>query len=240
MGFQSIISRPKKKLTELRRVIDNKPVSIFLDATVKEAFTATAELTKHPVEDGADIADHIIIKPQGLQVSGIVTQTPFPSALAGLLTGVGSTVASSVGSKLGAFGGAVGALAGAQGGSSLAGSVFKSKNRNLADVAAEFVAIRDAKQPVSIQTGLRLYEDYVLTAISINKTDKDGGQIAVDLTFEEFITVDSELTDVPIPKVKGAVGKANQGHQSKDHLSTDEGNTKSSLLKKIGHGIFGG
>lgn len=47
-----------------------------LDATPRETFSFSQEATEHPVEVGADIADHIRRKPDGLSLEGIISNTP--------------------------------------------------------------------------------------------------------------------------------------------------------------------
>lgn len=46
---------------------------IEIDAVISESATATARLTKNPVEYGADSSDHIIIEPQTYTLNGVVS-----------------------------------------------------------------------------------------------------------------------------------------------------------------------
>lgn len=48
------------------------------DATVSESPTHESELTDHPIEKGADVTDHVQVKPATLDLSVIVTNAPFP------------------------------------------------------------------------------------------------------------------------------------------------------------------
>ncbi len=50
--------------------------AIELEATLQESFTGTAAVTDHPVEDGADITDHIRRQPETLELRGIVSNYP--------------------------------------------------------------------------------------------------------------------------------------------------------------------
>lgn len=49
---------------------------VSLDASISETHTRNAEVTSHPVEDGADISDHIRLEPETLSIRGIVSDTP--------------------------------------------------------------------------------------------------------------------------------------------------------------------
>lgn len=221
--------------TQILRNIGGSISPMILDATLKENFTATAEPTQHPVENGADVTDHIVIRPNGLSLSGKITETPF-AGVADLVKAAGATIGSAVGAALGPFGAAAGAVVGGIGGKSLASSIFGSSDRVLSAVAAEFVKLRDARQPVDIQTGLQLYKNYALASFSCTRDQKTGGSINVDLEFREIIFVASQTTSVAIPKVPGALGALNKGRQSKEGLSDAVNGQGSSLLKKL----FGG
>lgn len=52
---------------------ENKIGNIELDIIIKESATATAKVTKNPVEKGADISDHIILEPMSFEVEGMVS-----------------------------------------------------------------------------------------------------------------------------------------------------------------------
>lgn len=48
---------------------------VELDCTESETHQRSAEVTEHPVEKGADIADHVKITPGRLSITGIVSDT---------------------------------------------------------------------------------------------------------------------------------------------------------------------
>jgi hypothetical protein len=49
---------------------------IWIDVSVRESHEATADVTRHPVEEGADITDHIRPEPRTITIDGIVTNHP--------------------------------------------------------------------------------------------------------------------------------------------------------------------
>lgn len=49
--------------------------TIEIDAFLAETSNATAKVTKNPVENGADINDHVIIEPMTFTVNGVVSNT---------------------------------------------------------------------------------------------------------------------------------------------------------------------
>lgn len=50
--------------------------TIELDVTLSEGATATATVTKNPVEKGADVTDHIRIEPMKFFTTGVISDTP--------------------------------------------------------------------------------------------------------------------------------------------------------------------
>jgi hypothetical protein len=52
---------------------------IVLDASLSESHTSEAEFPEHPVEFGASINDHRIVKPQKINITGVVSNYPLKS-----------------------------------------------------------------------------------------------------------------------------------------------------------------
>lgn len=56
--------------------------SVVLDASLNENHVAAAEITRHQVEKGSDVTDHIRPLPRRVSVEGLVTNTPIGDVLA--------------------------------------------------------------------------------------------------------------------------------------------------------------
>lgn len=52
--------------------------SVQFDVTTSEEPTDTVSITEHPVEEGADITDHVRKEPELITVEGYITNTPHP------------------------------------------------------------------------------------------------------------------------------------------------------------------
>lgn len=52
--------------------------SVEVDASITETHTGTAEVTDHPVEQGAAVSDHVRVQPATLTLEGFVSNTPLP------------------------------------------------------------------------------------------------------------------------------------------------------------------
>ncbi len=68
-------SSGKKKLTRVA-IADDDAQFIEFDATIVAAHDGTATITKHPVESGANVTDHIRREPETLNLEVIVSDTP--------------------------------------------------------------------------------------------------------------------------------------------------------------------
>ena len=56
-----------------RVVIDD---SITIDCSISERHTSVVELTRHPIEEGANPVDHAREQPERVQMDGLLTNTP--------------------------------------------------------------------------------------------------------------------------------------------------------------------
>ena len=56
---------------------------IVLDASVSETHSKAGELSDHPVETGVDISDHYRALPDGLQITGVVSNSPIAAGIPG-------------------------------------------------------------------------------------------------------------------------------------------------------------
>lgn len=220
------------KGTKIERNVNGKTLSMILDATVAEDFTAEAEPTEHPVEDGADIADHVILKPKKLTIRGVVSETPF--SVGNQIAGAAASIAGKIGEGVaGALGGTVATIGGGKIAKSLVGMVADT-DRDLQDVVNELLAIRDAKLPVTIQTGLTQYKDYILTGMQVTRDKSVGRAINVSLNFKELLIAKSEV--INIPKIKAALPTKNSGRKVAKEATGEKGKKGRSILKNL----FGG
>lgn len=62
-------------------------LEVELDVIISEGVSTSSTITQNPVEQGADVSDHIIINPLSFAMSGIVSDTPV-KFLGGLSSGL--------------------------------------------------------------------------------------------------------------------------------------------------------
>lgn len=251
MSTVSILLGLPQKGTRIARNVTKLGVTsaIFLDATLSENFTAEAEVTQHPVENGIDISDHIILKPKKLSIDGIISETPFSSdsQIAGLATSVAASIGQEIGGAYGGLAATLGinqtkTMAGLLTPKSVTGGTVRdtegefrddtaipSENSRLRDAMNEFELIRLDKQPLTIITGLKKYENYVLTSFQVRRDTKSGQSIQVHLELSEFQVASSQSVKIAVPKTKAAVKKVEQGRKNGQEVEQKKSWLKSTI-----------
>lgn len=142
---------------------------IQLDGVLSESHTNRVRLTKNPIELGADVTDHAIIEPKKLDIIATVSDTPLGIAALGQIVDL----------VTGLFG------------TSTSSNITRS---NAAYNA--LVQLQEAREPISVQSKLRLYEDMIITNISAIQ-DKGSSRVAeMNISLEEAIIVDTETVQL--------------------------------------------
>jgi hypothetical protein len=59
-----------------RQVTHLQIAGIWIDVSISEQHGSSAEVTRHPIEDGADVTDHVRILPDTISIEGLVTNQP--------------------------------------------------------------------------------------------------------------------------------------------------------------------
>lgn len=139
---------------------------IQLDAVLSESHSNPVRLTKNPIELGADITDHAIIEPKQLTINAEVSDTPLGVA---------------------AFGAIVDLVTG------LFGTATSSNITRSNAAYNALVQLQEAREPIQVQTRLRLYENMIITGISTLQ-DKNSSRVAnMIITLEEALITESQI-----------------------------------------------
>jgi hypothetical protein len=153
---------------------------IQIDVTVSEVHSLQAEVTQHPVESGADIADHYRPKPAELRIQGIVTDTPIDGSL-----GLAVTRA-----LAGPIGTAIGAVQG------VAQTFRPSVLRTAFDALR---ALHDNAVPVQIFTPYKTYVNMLMTDLQVTRDRAGGEALYFTSTFREVFLASSSTTSINVP-----------------------------------------
>nr|WP_282564431.1 hypothetical protein [Providencia alcalifaciens] len=200
-----------------------------LDCTVSEDHSSSLRLTKNPVESGADIADHAILEPKVLTITGIVVGYEPPRHFKNLM-GIDSRVLDEYPLPIEVSGVTHQALAMIEQYISSAvlmndrvtkvlapwypktnvGGTDGSQTRDRVGRAYEsLLSIQKSGETIDVQTGIRLYKNMMITNIGISQ-DKPGA-VEITLTLEEIFIVESQTAQGLHPDLRGQPKKKNMG-----------------------------
>lgn len=175
---------------------------LVFDAVTRESPTFAAVATEHPVEEGADVSDHV--RPKPVEVTLEVTLTDYPLSSAG--RGINGDSKAVVGGGIGT-------------------TPFVGRSESALGILQR---LKDTGAKVIIESGVRTYTGMVLTSIAAPRDRARYGAVKATLQFRQLLTVASEI--VPLAKVSRPVARPDHdaGHHE-GHEATDGEKTKSWL-----------
>lgn len=142
---------------------------IKLDAVLSESHSNELSLTSNPVELGADITDHSVIEPKKITIVAEVSDTPLGFAAVGQI----------VDNVTGLFG------------SSTEGNITRS---NAAYNA--IVQLQESREPIEVQTKLKLYTNMVITNIKIDQDKNSSRTARMIINLQEVLITESEIVQL--------------------------------------------
>ena len=182
---------------------------IVLDAVLTEAHANNIAITRNPVEAGAEITDHAVVLPKRLVMLVEVTDSPLGLAAVGAI----------VDTVTGLFG----------------TSTTENVTRSSAAYNA-MVQLTEQRDPLTVQTGLRLYESMLITNVATTQ-DKNSSRVAtMSITFDEIIVAESELVVIEEEQVTGSATKkqaTSPVQKGKVEPATPTESTNTSVLKTV-------
>lgn len=138
---------------------------ITLDACLEQDHGFPCEPTENPVEEGADVTDHVRLRPIELQFEAVISDTPLDFNV------IGSLVS-------GDFRGIA--------------RQFANMNRSV-EQFNKLVELRNKRQPFDVVTGLKVYKNMVIRDLRIHRNATIGKAIAVSLFLQEIRIVKSSI-----------------------------------------------
>jgi hypothetical protein len=225
--------------------------SISFDVDVSETHELTSDVTKHPIEGGADIADHIRTNLDVFSFDAFVSDTPLASnpgvdqisAIETVEFQLPSPPSAGITAPGRALAGAVNGLL--SGGNGLPNKVqllrfpdFKSRMRIMLEKLDE---LRVKKQLVRVITKSREYDNMAVTSVIMTRAVEDGVGASFSLRFEQVTFLESETVSAPIPAESlGALKKAAGSKATKEDESKRKAELKASILKQMKEGLAEG
>lgn len=196
--------------------------SVKFDLLISESHSIEAQVTQHPLENGAVVSDHVRVLPRKGSLVGFVTNhplkpptDPLPEWFLEKVHALGNPGILESLSRV--YGGVAGSLgAGSKG---LTDADFANLPRlrtnralNTWDLLKRLV---EAREPVTISTGMEKPENVIVTKVSTSHDAKDGESLRFQVEFQQITIV--ALTEVevlavtkPLDPTQGTA-KANKG-----------------------------
>lgn len=237
--LQEIFGKGQPLVIQVPDSATTEKQALVLDASDNISHSHNASPTTQPIEDGSNINDHVDVQPKEISFEGIMSEAPIS---------LGQAV-------VGTVAGAVPAIAGFSGG--IAGTVFtgvtsalggRLLNGDSVDRVQEafdlMQEIQSKRIPVTVLTGLRAYNNMILTSFNPVESSRTGFSLVFTATFKEIRIVKSESVLLPErlldPSVSNsAASEQNIGNQAANEAS-DQQTSGTSILRGVFDSIFGG
>jgi hypothetical protein len=150
-----------------RKIAKGELETMSIDATISETHTSTVELSPNPIETGEEIIDHAQVKPKEFYMEGVISDTP----IGFLFIGNAENAIRQV------------------------GSLFGRDTRSIA-AYKKLVALQESRQPFTVITGLRRYENMLIEKIVVPRTVHTSNAIHFQATLREVKRVTAQTTTV--------------------------------------------
>jgi hypothetical protein len=215
LGAESLIVKPK------RGIFPSDGSTTFIpQATIEERGTDDLDITDHPVEQGANIADHAYKRPCEVVVKMAWSNSPSaPSGPAGLLSAAVASAAANIPAVNAAVNvyqqvqgvlGAVNTITSSQAGSGTSG--MNAIYNNLLKLQSG----TPTKGPTlcTLYTGRRTYTNMLLKSISFENDFKKENALYLQIVFKQVILVNSVVTTISNASNPASNTSTNQGVKS--------------------------
>lgn len=171
------------------------------DVSSREEHTYTAEVTEHPVKDGASFSDHILIKPFTLSVEAMINEDSLALEYTSAnLTLEGTGISAFLKKKVPLIGGTLSNISlplvpsSALGGFVVTPPDPLSQTRAKKLIGRHIKAFKVIKQifqdrtPITVVTGLDRYENMVMHRLSVPRDAETAASVRFRAEFKQIIT----------------------------------------------------
>lgn len=229
---------------------------IRFDAIFSESHEALNVITEHPVEEGANVADHVRDELDRVSLVGFVSNKPLwsnpgveefmdfssveldipdpPLKLSpGLL--IGEAIDAGVGALTGALGAGNSATV-------LNGSDFRNRVREMQETLK---GVKAEHREVRVETGVEDYDNMQIERIGTLRTVQDGDGATFTIDLKQIRKVSNETVQAPVPaeargQLPGAKGsKAAEASKNDDKKSEEARSIAAQLFDGAGNALGG-
>lgn len=203
---------------------DGSEKAIEFDATVNDSHSASAEITEHPVEDGASVSDHVRPGLDRVSLRIVISDNPIatPGDHATGATGTMGTVD---------LVGANGVKSGEARVLVFDGFLFRAKW-----VYEELLTLMAAGTPVGVLTSLRDYESMGIVSINPLRDAESGNALFATVEFKQVRVVTSQVVAAPEPREERGRHGSERGRQNGGEENAEDSERSQSMLARV---LFG-
>lgn len=158
--------------------------NVILDATLSELHRKTNRPTDHPIEEGANVTDHIQQQPEELELTGLVSDFP------------------------------VYWLAGFTAPSPLTDEVTRGLKNRAKKAHVELARIMDSGELVDVVTTFRAYYDMAITSLTVPKDAGSGNEARVSISLRQIVKVETKEVAAPVPESSAAAPPVDTGKKT--------------------------
>ncbi len=228
----------KKRLVTISWTDEGAAQVLSFDASVAERHSLVSEVTDHPVESGANIADHIRPVPLELDLEGVISNTPLrtpPDNADGAteievkVEGRSPTVGDIVGSPIPVVGAVTRDIP--SGLPPPTGFVkgFEPEFDRVKNAYDVFLLIRDRGLLVNVFTTLAEYENMAITAVNMPRSAATANILRFTMQLKEVRIGTTE--EVPAPVIP--TSQVNKGSQTPTPADPDPEEGDSTFLHNL-------
>jgi len=188
---------------------------IELDAVLTESHTNEVTVTKNKVELGVDISDHAEILPKKLNITAQVSDTPLGTAALGQVVDL------------------------------ITGLFGTSTSANITRSNAAYnalIQLMDQREPIEIQTKLKLYSNMIITNISTTQDKDTSKAVLLNITIDEVIITESKIVKLDRSQLEeGTTSEQGTSAEKKGRVETvtPSDTTNKSVIKSVTDWIGG-
>lgn len=164
-GLQSIVVKPKRSIG-----------AFTAQVTLEETHQDDLEITEHPVQQGASIADHAFKRPAELTVKCAWSDSPSYSSLVG-----------------GVVGAAVSTLEGVQ------SLITGNSASQVREVYQKLLKLQADRVPFDVYTGKRAYKNMLLRSLSVQTQRETENVLMVTAQLKQVIIVSTQTVTISTP-----------------------------------------
>lgn len=190
LGLSSLLLSPKRGFYDP----NSGKLILVPQATIEENHYDDMEITEHPVEQGANIADHAFLKPAELTIKCSWSNSPTGSGgILGMAVSAGASISPGF-AQLANLSSLV------QGALNVANSITASQNGEMEDqvtaIYGRLLAMQQKRTLFDIYTGKRKYSNMLLKSVSMDNTFKTEQSLFVTLTCRQIIIVNTQTVTI--------------------------------------------